>query len=1023
MILLAAVGIWRLMQGPIALDRLVPYVEAGFARTGLGLDVSMSGVRVGIDRGTHQLDLRLRDVALALPNGDSLATLPEVAASFGLGSLIRGRLAPTRLVVERPVLQLRRDTTGMVSFRIGNTAASGMAPAAVAALLGPPQDGTPLGQLRTLRVRDATLIVDDQLLGRRWQADHLDAAVSRDAGGSAGDLSLSVTLGSETTTLQANFRYVAARGKLNLGLAAGRIEPTVLASLVPLLGPLADVHMPVSGTLETQFDFAESKFEGFRADLGFGAGWLDSAQFAGGRLDLRGGELHAVYAPEDHQLRLERLAFDLGGGARIVIDGRIDGVTRALVAAGGAANRPLPGRVEVTLSKVPVARLGRLWPLALSPGGRRWALANIHDGMLDRATAQLDLTVDPARRSLDVVAAHGSMRYHDLTVTYLPGLPPVLHVGGTATGSNSELDFRPDAGTVKSLKLTGGSLKVSNFGAPVETATIDLAVAGPLRDALEIIDAKKLRYAHAAGIDPAAVGGTAEAQLHFKFPLLAALKLDDLDYAAKARLTAASVAKIALGHDLSDGDFTVEIARDGLRATGGGRFDGLPVTVAAAMSFHPKDGPLAVYRIGLRLDQATRQRLDYDLAPDRLSGPVALSLTYTQRDPVRASAALVLDLRAARLAVPEANWSKPAGQPGSATIDFDVSHQHIAGPLRLAMRARGLDGRYVIALSPDRAQVERVDITRLVIGSDDLAGAVMRRGDGWLADISGRRLDLHPLLRHAVSAESGSASPPLKISARFDQVAFGRGRIMQGVAAALSRSGAGWQSMQIDGRFANGHALSFSLGGALGPRRVGLTSDDLGATLRLFDVADNVVGGRLSVTGELTRAGSKPALRADINGADFSVVRAPVLTRILSLASYTGLASMMSGSGIPFSSLRGRFTYTEDGIALERLMASGESLGITASGTIDLDQDMLDLNGAIAPAHLLNSALGKVPVLGSLLMGGEGQSLFAANYELSGPSANPEVSVNPLSAIAPGFLRRLFQPFSAGSDNPPQPPP
>ncbi|MGH7095929.1 MAG: AsmA-like C-terminal domain-containing protein, partial [Stellaceae bacterium] len=691
---------------------------------------------------------------------------------------------------------------------------------------------------------------------------------------------------------------------------------------------------------------------------------------------------------------------------------------------GAEGDRPLPGRVEVTLSKLPVARFGSLWPLALSPGGRRWALANIHDGMLDRATAQLDLKVDPARRALDVVAAYGSMRYHDLTVTYLPGLPPVQHVGGTATATRSELEFRPDTGIVKSLKLTGGTVKISDFAAPVETATVDLDVAGPLRAALEIIDAKKLRYAHAAGIDPAAVGGKAQVRLHFKFPLLAALKLDELDYAAKVRLTATSIAKIALGRDLSAGDFTVEIARNGLRATGGGRFDGLPVTVAATMSFHPKGGPLAVYRIGLRLDEAVRRRLGYDLAPDRLSGPVALDLTYTQRDPVRASASLVLDLRAARLAVPEANWSKPAGQPGSATIDFDLSHQHIAGPLRLAMRARGLDGHYTIALLPDRARVARVDITHLAIGNDDLAGAIVRRGGGWVAGISGRRLDLHPLLRHALSAESGSASPPLRISARFDQVVLGRGRVLRGVAAVLSRSGSGWQSMQIDGRFANGHVLSFRLGGALGPRRVGLTSNDLGATLRLFDVADNVAGGRLSVTGELTQAGGKPALRADISGANFSVVRAPVLTRILSLASYTGVASMMSGSGIPFSSLSGRFTYTEDGVALENLMASGESLGITASGTVDLDHDTLDLNGAIAPAHLVNSALGKVPVLGSLLMGGEGQSLFAANYELSGPSGNPGVSVNPLSAIAPGFLRRLFRPFSAGSEGlPPQPPP
>jgi hypothetical protein len=45
-----------------------------------------------------------------------------------------------------------------------------------------------------------------------------------------------------------------------------------------------------------------------------------------------------------------------------------------------------------------------------------------------------------------------------------------------------------------------------------------------------------------------------------------------------------------------------------------------------------------------------------------------------------------------------------------------------------------------------------------------------------------------------------------------------------------------------------------------------------------------------------------------------------------------------------------------------------------------------------------------------LLLGGEGQGLFAANYQVTGSAADPQVSVNPLSALAPGFLRRLFQP-------------
>jgi uncharacterized protein YhdP len=119
---------------------------------------------------------------------------------------------------------------------------------------------------------------------------------------------------------------------------------------------------------------------------------------------------------------------------------------------------------------------------------------------------------------------------------------------------------------------------------------------------------------------------------------------------------------------------------------------------------------------------------------------------------------------------------------------------------------------------------------------------------------------------------------------------------------------------------------------------------------------------------------------------------------------------MLAGSGIPFSTLRGDFVCSEDRLVLEKLLAYGGAIGVTANGQIELGSRRLDLQGTVVPAYTLNSILGNVPVLGSLLLGGEGQGLFAANYRLTGSAADPQVSVNPLSALTPGFLRRLFQP-------------
>src|SRR5438046_375656 len=92
----------------------------------------------------------------------------------------------------------------------------------------------------------------------------------------------------------------------------------------------------------------------------------------------------------------------------------------------------------------------------------------------------------------------------------------------------------PTSGAVKGVKITGGTLQLSELGERVEWLTIDLAAAGPLQDMLEIIDAKPLRYAHAVGLDPTRVAGRAESQVHFVLPLLAELKLDSVDYRGEA---------------------------------------------------------------------------------------------------------------------------------------------------------------------------------------------------------------------------------------------------------------------------------------------------------------------------------------------------------------------------------------------------------------------------------------------------------------------------------------------------------
>jgi hypothetical protein len=83
------------------------------------------------------------------------------------------------------------------------------------------------------------------------------------------------------------------------------------------------------------------------------------------------------------------------------------------------------------------------------------------------------------------------------------------------------------------------------------------------------------------------------------------------------------------------------------------------------------------------------------------------------------------------------------------------------------------------------------------------------------------------------------------------------------------------------------------------------------------------------------------------------------------------------------------------------------------------------MQGTIIPLYEVNTVLGKIPIVGDLVLGGKGQGLIAITARVTGRLSDPEVSVNPASVVTPGFLRGFFDLFkgSSGADSEPRPRP
>jgi hypothetical protein len=74
------------------------------------------------------------------------------------------------------------------------------------------------------------------------------------------------------------------------------------------------------------------------------------------------------------------------------------------------------------------------------------------------------------------------------------------------------------------------------------------------------------------------------------------------------------------------------------------------------------------------------------------------------------------------------------------------------------------------------------------------------------------------------------------------------------------------------------------------------------------------------------------------------------------------------------------------------------------------------MSGTFVPMYGLNNMFGQIPIVGLFLGGGSNEGLIGVTYEVVGTPGAPVLRVNPISAMAPGVFRKIFE-FGTGKQN------
>jgi Protein of unknown function len=693
------------------------------------------------------------------------------------------------------------------------------------------------------------------------------------------------------------------------------------------------------------------------------------------------------------------------------------------VAGTGSIDYSGEARLQLGFAGTPMSAsaLKRMWPILIVPEVREWVVERIERGMLQRIEVGVNSPVRNLSRKGPPIPDDGlavSIVASGVTVRPVDDMP-VVHdadLRAKVTGRTATVNIAQgiaDTPTGRKITISDFTFEVPDMAPKPSPSRVKFRIDCPVPAAAEILASDRLSDVSATLIDPNASKGTIAATFVLGMPVKGALTKADTTYTVTADVAGVAIDKLVMNQKLEANTLKVVANNAGYQVKGDVKINGQ----AASLDYRkPTEGDADI-KLQATLDDASRARLGIDLGPAvsgaipvKLSGKIAGSSDHDSRLGVEA------DLTALKLDNLLPGWVKLPGKSGRVTFNVVQKPQStrfediviegggstIKGSLELDQNGDLLNSNFP-TYSPSEGDKTSLKAER----SADGVVKVTLRGDVF---------DGRGFLKSAISGKEADPKNKTKnidfdIDLKLGAVAGFNGEALRSVDAKVSRRNGVVKNFTLTGKVGRDTPVTADLRGrGQGSRDViVLQTNDAGAFFRFTDFYSKILGGQLTLAMEppTVEPSAKEGL---INVRDFSVKGESQLERAAAGGPVT------SQNGIGFSALRAEFSRQSGQLTIRDGVLKGPIIGGTIEGSIDNIGNAVRMSGTFVPMYGLNNMFGQLPVLGLFLGGGSNEGLIGVTYEVVGTPAQPVLRVNPISAVMPGVLRKIFE-FNTGKQN------
>ncbi|HEY3638218.1 MAG TPA: AsmA-like C-terminal domain-containing protein, partial [Rhizomicrobium sp.] len=548
-------------------------------------------------------------------------------------------------------------------------------------------------------------------------------------------------------------------------------------------------------------------------------------------------------------------------------------------------------------------------------------------------------------------------------------------------------------------------------------AVIDAHIAGGLPQLFALLDMKPLQYPTRFHVNTSSSHGNASLDASFRVPTIRGESVDAIGISVKGVVSKFGIA-LAPHTKISDGSLQLAVDNAKLHAAGNVVIGGTPLDVDWLEIFKPNGPVSTTVNVHGVLDDAARSNLGLSLG-SFLTGPIGATAHLTGYRGTVQAASIDADLTQAILSADVLAWRKPAGVPSSAHV---VAQMAAGGSFRsanVAIQGTSITASANLGFGSDGG-VESVSAPVVRAGAgNDFAVTMKKRLDGGEDfAITGHSLDASGLLKRKSGAgptrpATAQSPEPFHLTAYLDKVVLHDDAALSPFSLDMTGVGQHPRTFSVKAGLTKTASLSVNMTASNGQRHLTANAEDAGTLVRTLLNYQSLKGGELSLDATAPMTSPESQKSADYSGElvirNATLLNQPFIARLFSSGSPGGLVDLMQGQGIVLDRVHIPFRLNDDVITVHDATATGPSIGLTADGFVDRTSNQISLQGAVAPMYGLNGLLGSIPVLGDVFVSKKGEGIFGITYTMRGDLDQPKISTNPLSVLAPGILRRIFE--------------